>query len=335
MSALHLFRPDDGTQRLFPFAQPQQQSLFADDPPDDPTVAEVIALYLRHSQVEGTHCAEARAERERVLGRFADYRAAEGRPPYGELHISRCRAHMLSDWIEAQERWKSSGTRRAKANVVKACFAWAADGERIYRNPFKAVSYEEAERREELPDSTIDQVGRLTHKHYERALRFLRLTGARLSELCAAVWQDMRIESGIWVIRKHKSRAHTKKDKIVALVPEAIEVLEEIRRERASCGVDELVFLNTRGTAWNRRTLGQHLRRLKKRHGITSQATLHGIRHRAATAAIAAGAPLKLVSQQLGHSSTAVTEKYYVHLGEEQIPEIARAIRQGLPRKEP
>ena len=42
--------------------------------------------------------------------------------------------------------------------------------------------------------------------------------------------------------------------------------------------------------------------------------TLHGVRHSYATAALAAGEPLKVVSERLGHASTSITANLYQHV---------------------
>lgn len=47
---------------------------------------------------------------------------------------------------------------------------------------------------------------------------------------------------------------------------------------------------------------------------------LHDLRHTNASLALAAGVPLKVVSQRLGHSSTAITSNLYTHV----IPAVAR-----------
>ncbi len=227
--------------------------------------------------------------------------------------------------------------------MIRAAFAWAADGERIDRNPFVRVRYEEAERRPELPDKCLDVVTDLANKPYERALRWLRLTGCRLSEMAEAIWADIDLERGIWTIPKHKSRKKTKRPKVIALVPEAVALLRELPSVALAESVplfasvlgsgakpDDVIFTNTRGTAWNRRTLGQQLRRMKEKFGITTKASLHGIRHCAATSAIAAGAPIKMVAEQLGHSTTAVTEKYYWHASDEHVDAMRDAIGKGI-----
>lgn len=300
-----------------------------------PTIREIVSLYLRHSIATGKHCTEALLDRERTLGLFVDL--------HGDLPVTEAKAYHLSDWIEAHERWKSVSTRRAKASMVRACFQWAFKGERIDRNPFANVNYEESERRPELTDQCFDVVTDLANKPYERALRWLRLTGCRLSEMAEALWQDVDLGKGVWTIPKHKSRKKTKRPKIVALVPAAVDLLRELPAVTiaeamplfaalAAPGIKpgDFIFLNTKGTAWNRRTMGQQLLRMKERFGIQTKASLHGIRHRAATAAIAAGAPIKLVSEQLGHSTSAVTERYYWHASDEHVDAMRDAISKGL-----
>jgi integrase len=308
------------------------------------TVRDVVALYLRHSKATGLHGPDALADRERVLGHFAR--------DLGDTPVTDLKPFHLSDWIEQNPKWKSVSTRRTRASAVRACFHWAAESERIERNPFWKVRYAEAERRPELPDPVIERVASLANKAYERAVRFLRLTGCRLSELCRATWADVDLDRGVWTIPWHKSRKHTHRPKVVALVAEAVQLLQVVRNvvpavqagaagraeaagneREAAVAASGAIFLNNAGRPWNRRALAQQLRRMKARYGITEKATLHGIRHRMATAAIANGASLKLVSTQLGHSTTAITERYYVHIGPEHLDAIRQAAALGVPKE--
>jgi integrase len=301
------------------------------------TVASVIRAYLVHAAIECVHCAEARADRERTFCLFC--------AKLGDVDVVALKRHHLTEFIESHPTWKSVSTRRAKANEIRAAFQWATDDERIDRNPFANVRYAEAERRPDLPDDALEAICRHASKQFEAAARFLRLTGCRLSELCAATWPDVDIERGIWTINQHKSRRYTGRPKVIALVPEAVSLL--IDCALASATVSPLppaamqailatntapIFTNTRGTPWNRRTLGQQLARLKKRHGIQSKASLHGIRHRAASAAIGAGASVKLIAEQLGHSSTVVTERYYYARTDDHIEAMKKAMQCGLRR---
>lgn len=302
-----------------------------------PTVREVIQLYLKHSKATGLHGPQALAERMYVLALFSKH--------IGDMPVEECKAFHLSDWIESKESWKSVSTRRAKANMIRAAFQWAVNGERIGRNPFLKVRYAEAERRPDLPDDCLANLEHLANKQFESVLRFLRMTGCRLGELCEATWQEVDLERGVWTIGKHKSRKHTKKAKLVALVPEAVSVLKllapatickaeppgELMGKLGVPTPTDFIFKNTVGTPWTRGTLGYHLRRLKARHGLTFKASLHGIRHRFGSSSIAAGAPIKLVAQQMGHASVTTTERFYCDLSGE-MDAIRKAAQLGLPK---
>lgn len=298
-------------------------------------VADIVVRYLAHAQAVGLHCPEAREERERVLGAFAQH--------LGHLDVDEAKAFHLSDWVEANPAWKSISTKRQKANMVRAAFSWAFDGERISRNPFRTVRYAEAERRPDMPDEVFERACQAASKPFGMVLRFLRYTGCRLTELCNAHWDDVNLEKGVWVIPRHKSRRYTGRPKVVALVPEAVELLYKRQADvkaQASLflgvecpkpGKGALLFCNGSGKAWSRQSLYLNWKRLKRREGLQCVGvSLHGIRHRALSAAIAAGAPLKLISEQAGHQSTAVTERFYFHRSDEHLEAIKAAFGKGI-----
>lgn len=303
------------------------------------TVREVCSLYLRHSKAVGLHCPQALAEREQLFELFVK--------AHGDKRTGECKPFHLSDWLESHEGWKSVATLRAKANMIRAAFEWAHDQERIQRNPFKKVRYAEAERRPNLPDKVLETIEHVANKQFEVALRFLRLTACRLTELAEATWKNIDFEHGSWTIPRHKSKRYTGRAKVIALVPEAVWLLQKMAIVAAHMPdakfnaaalapiADSLIFTNTRGTAWNRRTLGQQLARIKAKYNIRTKATLHGIRHEALTAPLANGASITLVSEQAGHASPTITHKYYWHRDDQHIHAIREAFERGLPKDGP
>ncbi|HEY2910194.1 MAG TPA: tyrosine-type recombinase/integrase [Gemmataceae bacterium] len=286
------------------------------------TVREVIALYVRHAEAENVHGPAARADREYTFGLFV--------AACGDLPVAECRAFHLTDFVQAHPEWKSVATRRSKANAIRAAFRWAMEQERIDRHPFAGIRFAEAERRPALADDVLVDVLAVASKRYERALRFLRLTACRTGELCAATWADVDLDRGVWIIPRHKSRRFTGRPKEVALVPEAVNLLRSIA-ERQPAGYAGVIFLNSRDEPWTPGVLSQQLRRLKQRHGIKAVGSLHGIRHCALSAMIGAGAALKLVAEQAGHASTAITEKFYWHRSAEHLEAIRAAVALGIP----
>jgi integrase len=287
--------------------------------PGSPTIAEVITKYLRHSELTGRHSPKSRLTVEPILRAFAE--------AYGELPVDQARAFLLSDWIEARPSWKATGTRSNVAKKVNAVFNWAVQSDRIGRNPIASVGYDEGERRVEMSDDTLRQYCLVANRPFERALRFLRYTGCRLGELCRARWEDVDLDKGVWRVHVHKSRKRTGKPKVKALTAEAVKLLRDTPR------LGDFIFLNT----WNRpytpsacEGYFRHLRRdvLKL---PASTGSLHSIRHRFAGAAVAAGAPLKLVAEQLGHASVRMTEKYYLDLSG-QVDAVREAVSLGMPK---
>jgi integrase len=284
------------------------------------TVRELLLLYLTHGAAVGLHNAESLIQRQRRFAAFAKV--------HGDKLTTDCQPWMLSDWIEGLPRLKSSATRKAYADQINAAFNWAVDGRRIAENPFRSVGYPESEPRACMPDDALEKIESLSNGPFETALRFLRLTGCRLGELCNATWPEFDLDRGLWTIQKHKTRGTSRKAKMVALVHEAVELLAAIK---IKAGDRKTVFVNTRGRPWHGDTLGKQLRRMKSRHGLEVKATLHGIRHQVGTEAIRNGAPLKMVSLQLGHANVAITERYYCHT-DGYLEELKRAAQASLPK---
>jgi integrase len=71
-----------------------------------------------------------------------------------------------------------------------------------------------------------------------------------------------------------------------------------------------LFFVRRNGTAWIPQTVSQSFRRLTARAGLPP-IRLHDLRHVSATVALAAGVDIKVVSEQLGHSTTTLTRDTY------------------------
>lgn len=280
------------------------------------TVCDILSAYMRHCAVECVHGTTARTNRERVFEWFCIL--------HGNLPVDNLRAYHLTDFVESRPGWVSVSTRRAGANFIKAAFRWAFDDERIERDPFRKVRYAEAERRPDMPDDIFERLCAAASKPFEAVLRFLRLTGARVGEVVTACPADIDLERGIWIVQRHKTRKKTGKPRVVALVPDAVELIKRLATESP-------VFRNCLGQPWTVASLEMALKRLKKRLGITHPAVLHSIRHRAASAAIAAGAPIKLVSVQLGHSTVQTTEAYYCDVVAE-IDAIRGAFALGIRR---
>ena len=158
-------------------------------------------------------------------------------------------------------------------------------------------------------------------------------TGMRPSEYLALKWLDIDckkgtvsvtrtlepIKGGGWQFADTK-RARSRR--MVKLQDWVLELLkkqrsaapEEVTRSEAPAAAADLVFTNTNGNALNERNLVlRNFRNILDRAKLP-RIRLYDLRHTAATLALSAGVPAKVVSEQLGHASVAFTLDTYSHV---------------------
>src|SRR5438270_8468396 len=97
----------------------------------DPTVADVIRLYLEEREVyrlAGAYKPDSLRRDQFYLGSFA--------ARFGAQLVTDCRRHDLALWLGEHPDWKSSHTKADAAAIVVRCFRWAAEEELIDRAPY-------------------------------------------------------------------------------------------------------------------------------------------------------------------------------------------------------
>ncbi|MGZ3506102.1 MAG: tyrosine-type recombinase/integrase [Vulcanimicrobiaceae bacterium] len=99
--------------------------------------------------------------------------------------------------------------------------------------------------------------------------------------------------------------------------------VEARRRQR-----DGYVFLRQSGEQWNPNELSRLFSRLVRGKKLLFR--FRDLRHDHATLAFAAGVPLKVVSESLGHSGIGITAQLYVHLLADQRREKAATLDKYL-----
>jgi integrase len=158
------------------------------------------------------------------------------------------------------------------------------------------------------------------------ALYYLALsTGMRQGELLGLRWCDidfvqrfvsvqhtMQESGGTLKLAPPKTASSRRR---IALSAADIVALQTHRQEQTIApDVSSLVFCDTRGGPIRKSNL---LRRsfgpLLKRAGL-SRIRFHDLRHTNATLLLAAGTPVKVVSERLGHADTATTMNFYQHV---------------------
>lgn len=164
------------------------------------------------------------------------------------------------------------------------------------------------------------------------------LRGLRRGEAAGLKWSDLDLQAGTLIVTRQlqqlggrlaagppKSGAGWRVialDKTTIAALRAHRVRQQAERAAAGAGWTQTgyVFTTRTGKPIAPDRLTRLFRRLVAASGLPP-VTLHGLRHGAATLALAAGTDLKIVQDQLGHSTITLTADTYTSV----LPETARA----------
>jgi integrase len=201
-----------------------------------------------------------------------------------------------------------SGTpNRANAvlRLLSTMFNLAVEWGMRADNPAKGIEKNPEEPRERylsrqeierLKDSLVEEQDRES----VAVILLAMLTGARMSEIVKATWDQFDLDNGIWT----KPSAHTKQKRIhrVPLSPRVLEMLKQLREESPH---DKLVFpvrgkIGTVRPAWDR---------VRSRAGL-EDVRFHDLRHSFASLLAGGGMSLLMIGKLLGHTQQRTTARY-------------------------
>jgi integrase len=170
-------------------------------------------------------------------------------------------------------------------------------------------------------------------------------TGLRRGEALGVRWQDldlddrtMRVRQSV-VIYKNKPIIQEPKSaaarRVVKLDPETVAMLRSHRAQqlerRLALGPIwhelDLVFCTGDGKALNPNNLYRILDKVMARAGVP-RIRLHDLRHSHTTLLLAAGMPIKAVSERLGHAKASTTLDTYAHV----LPDMQDAAAETISR---
>lgn len=295
----------------------------------DPTVASLLDAYLDDA-IENNR-PRTFAEKKYLLQRFTY--------AYGTRLVKQLKAYDLTKWLNTQTGWKSAWSRSNGIKVIKGAFAWGVRQELIPRNPFAAARQSEGPNHRPMTGDEFRRLLRAARaeerregatssgRRFRQAVIFLRLTGARPSELRDLTWPMLNLELGLAELPEHKTRHRSKEPRRIYLVPLAVRLLQAIGR---SDGFEGYVFKTHRGGPWSRNALQQHLRRLRNAAQLPEDAVLYGNRHNYVTQSLMNGVGIAKTAKLVGHASTRVLNRY-IHI--EDLSELGQAARQATTRR--
>jgi integrase len=194
---------------------------------------------------------------------------------------------------------------------------------------------------------TLDEVKRLL-KTYEETYLFARLhialiCGLRQGEAIGLRWQDIDLVNGKLEVRKQIqiiegkqafTELKTERSKRTVMLTETtlkalVEHQKIVERMRQGCLASwqdlDLVFPRENGIPRSPQTDYDEWQKALKLCGIAPK-RLHDARHTAATLMYSQSVGIETISRALGHSSSAITSRLYVHSVEEPLRKAATAL---------
>lgn len=229
----------------------------------------------------------------------------------------------------------SAKTVRNVHGLLNRAFRDAVRWGRLNRNPCDAADPPRKPSPEMKAWTTEELRSFLRHVSTHRwagIWTLMATTGLRRGEVLGLRWRDVDLEAGTITVRSTRVRfgttitASTPKtergNRTIALGPATSAALRQWRKtqsaERLAMGAgwadtDGLVVTAADGTAPNPEAFTNTFQKLAKRAGLPV-IRLHDLRHSYATSALAAGVPVKVLSQRIGHADVAVTLKVYAHV---------------------
>jgi integrase len=285
-------------------------------------------------------------------------------PPLGRLDLAKMTPADVEGMTAALiDSGRSARTAALARAVLRRALADALRDGRVHRNvaalarPPRVPTRSLEAGRDYL---TTDQLRRLLAAAKVHPLGPLvtvaASTGLRQGELLGLFWPDVDLEARTLTVSRSLARAWTRTDgelvpgwdfaepktarsrRTINLPAAAIAALERqaelqtAARDRLGTAWQDtrgLVFTDAAGRPLQGHDVNHAFHRLLEAARLPSIA-FHGLRHSAATALLAAGVPLKVVSESLGHSTITVTADRYAGVVAAQRREAADAMDRAL-----
>ena len=237
---------------------------------------------------------------------------------------------IAAEYIEAYRQGRSSLTVKFRLcvlrEITRVCLSAVMEGPLSPENPWNSIILRRTAQhsRREL---TLEESRRLIAAAAECGDEWQRLflvcayTGMRLGDCCRLKWSAVDFFSGTVTIIPHKTLRFS--DGKLIRVPLHRDLVALLARARPASPEDFVVGFIAQDYAQRRWRLSRRLGEIFAKAGITTsillegrkrrtpEATFHSLRHSFVSFAVNSGMPAFLVKDIVGHSTLAMTNRYY------------------------
>jgi integrase len=258
-------------------------------------------------------------------------------PTWGRVALSEVTPADVAAWIgQLSTSGLSAASVRYTHRVLSLALAYAVLDGRLSRNPAEGVPLPRAKPRPKRY-LTHDEVARLAAEcgPYAVLVYVLAYTGLRWGEAAAVRVADVDLMRRR--IHVHRAMAEvrgravvgTPKDHEIRSVPVPAFLVDELAAHLAGRPGDALAFPAPGGGFLRNGNFRRNVFDAAAERAEVDGVTPHGLRHTAASLAIAAGATVVVVCRMLGHSSPSVTLDVYSHLFADDLDTVADRLHEA------
>ena len=203
---------------------------------------------------------------------------------------------------------KSSATQNRKLAAIKSLLRF---GHRIGYLPYDVGNPVELPKtKNTLAERILSELEVMTmialesSKRNQLLIRFLYITGARVSEVSGIKWRDIKAVGDRGQVTLFGKGSETR------MIPIPSELFQELLLLRGEQNQDEPLFRSKKGGALQPNQIREIIANAAKKVGIEGNVSPHWLRHSHASHSLDRGAPIQLVQNTLGHKSVGVTSRY-------------------------
>lgn len=271
------------------------------------TCAEIFPLYLKDRQIDGKSIEKQRHSWKALA------------PIFGHLSPDDIEKETCDAYRKARlEIGRSPGTVWTELSVLRAALNWAVKRKRITKAPHIWLPPQPKAKERHLTRAEADAfIAELRMPHLKLFVLLALGTAARASALFELEWSRVDFQRRQIDLRTGE-QTRTKRRAIVPINDMVLAALLEAQR-----GAQTPYVVEWAGSPI--RTVKGAFKRAAARCGW-GDVTPHVLRHTAAVWLAEAGVPMPVISQYLGHSSTAVTERVYARYSPTYLKTAAAAL---------
>jgi integrase len=275
-------------------------------------------------------------------------------PVLGDYELRKVTPRLINSLLaKMRDSGQSIRSQQQARAVLSIALTEAEFQNLIPENPIRKVKNPQGKSKEISP-LTLEEVKRLlsTYKltYLSARLHIALLCGLRQGEALGLRWQDLDLELGtlkvqtqIQLVNNLPVFTRLKTDRsyrTLILTDETITALRHHRKilndwklkKRDSWYSLDLVFPQEDGSPRSPKTDYAEWQKALRLCGISPK-RLHDARHTAATLMYSQSVGIETISRALGHSSSAITSRLYVHSSEEPLRKAAELISSALNLK--